>query len=331
VVTYFVTGATGFIGSRLVRQLVQEGHAVRALVRDPWRAESLSVIGVDLRRGDVTEKDSMREPMAGVDGVFHVAGWYKVGTRDITSGQRINVDGTRNVLELMRELAIPKGVYTSSIAVFGDTRGQLVDESYRHDGPWLSEYDRTKWAAHYQVAEPMMREGLPLVIVQPGVVYGVGDPSGIGQAIRKFLQRRLPTIPRDGAICWAHVEDTARVHLQAMDRGRPGESYVVAGEPHTYAEAMRIASRITGIPPPKLEVPSRTLRRLTPLMAALERIAPVPEQYSAEYLRVAAATYLATSEKARRELGFAPRSLEEGFREVLPAELANLGLPRPPV
>ncbi len=91
--------------------------------------------------------------------------------------ERIHVQGTRNVLELMRELDIPRGVYTSTLAVFSDTKGRLVDETYRHNGPWLSLYDRTKWLAHYRVAEPMIRQGLPLVIVQPGLVYGPGDTS----------------------------------------------------------------------------------------------------------------------------------------------------------
>jgi nucleoside-diphosphate-sugar epimerase len=333
---YLVTGATGFIGSRLVRQLVEEGHQVRALVRDPWRAESLSVLGVDLRRGDVTDKDSIREPMDAVDGVFHVAGWYRVGGRDTTSAERINVGGTRNVLEVMRELAVPKGVYTSTVAVFGDTHGRIVDESFHQvlrtaeaGGPWSSEYDRTKWVAHYEVAEPMVREGLPLVIVQPGGVYGVGDTSPLGQMIRQYLRRQLPVVPRDAAICWGHVEDTARAHLLAMARGQPGQSYVIAGEPHTYAGAFRIAERITGIRAPRAEVPSRLLRRLARVAAVVERAVPLPAQYSSEYLRAAAATYLASNAKARQELGFAPRSLEDGFREVLPAELANLGLPRP--
>src|SRR5579884_4023999 len=117
--------------------------------------------------------------MAGADGVFHIAGWYKIGTRDKSEGERINVLGTRNVLEVMRELGIPKGVYTSTLAVFSDTRGRLVDETYQYTGKHLSEYDRTKWVAHYEVAEPMIARGLPLVIVQPGLVYGPGDTSGV--------------------------------------------------------------------------------------------------------------------------------------------------------
>jgi nucleoside-diphosphate-sugar epimerase len=323
--TYFLTGATGFIGSRVARQLVEAGHAVRALLRDPWRAEALPALGVELRRGDVTEKDSMREAMRGVDGVFHVAGWYQIGPRDTRSGQRINVDGTRNVLELVGELGIPKAVYTSTVAVFGDTHGQVVDETFHQGGPWLSEYDRTKWVAHYEVAEPMMRDGLPLVVVQPGGVYGVGDASPLGQTIRQYLRRQLLVVPKGGAVCWGHVEDTAGGHLLAMEKGRTGQSYVIAGEPHTYVDAFRTAERIVGIPAPRVQVPSGPLKGLAKAVAVVERFLPLPPTYSSEYLRVAAgATYLAGNAKARAELGFAPRTLEEGFREVLPAERANL-------
>jgi len=117
--------------------------------------------------------------MAGVDGVFHIAGWYKIGSRDLSEGERLNLAGTRNVLTAMKELRVPKGVYTSTLAVFSDTHGRLVDETYRHNGRWLTEYDWTKWIAYYEIAEPMIRAGLPLVIVQPGVNYGPGDTSEI--------------------------------------------------------------------------------------------------------------------------------------------------------
>ncbi|MBV8172635.1 MAG: NAD-dependent epimerase/dehydratase family protein, partial [Candidatus Eremiobacteraeota bacterium] len=194
---YFVTGATGFVGGAVARQLVQAGHAVIALARDPSRARHLTKLGVTIASGDVTDAASLRAPMTGVDGVFHIAGWYKIGERDRSPGAAINIEGTRNVLTVMKQLEIPKGVYTSTLAVNGDTHGALVDESYRTTGgPWLSEYDRTKWVAHHEVAEPMMRGGLPLVIVMPGAVYGPNDPSALGDMLRMYLKRRLPLTPR---------------------------------------------------------------------------------------------------------------------------------------
>jgi nucleoside-diphosphate-sugar epimerase len=141
---YFMTGATGFIGGVLARKLLARGHQVIAVVRSPDKASELAALGVEIHRGDVTDKESMRAPMTGADGVFHVAGWYKVGVRDKSPGQAINVEGTRNVLSLMRELHIAKGVYTSTLAIHGDTHGQIVDETYQAGPPFLSEYDRTK-------------------------------------------------------------------------------------------------------------------------------------------------------------------------------------------
>src|SRR5512143_4116772 len=164
---YFVTGATGFIGGAVARRLREAGHQVRALVRDPEKAGSLRQSGIHVFRGDVTDKESMRPGMQGVDGVFHVAGWYKIGTRDKSGGERINIQGTRNVLELMQELQIPKGVYTSTLGVNSDTDGKLVDETYRFNGKHVTEYDRTKAVAH-EIADEFIREGVRLNIVMPG-------------------------------------------------------------------------------------------------------------------------------------------------------------------
>ena len=153
---YFVTGATGFIGGRLTEQLINEGHEVVALCVPRRRRSIWQQWGFTLAEGDITEKDTMRDPMRGVDGVFHMAAWYKVGVESELA-EKINVDGTRNVLELMRELDIPKGVYTSTVGVFSDTDGVLADESYYFDPTredFLSEYERTKWQAHYEVAQP---------------------------------------------------------------------------------------------------------------------------------------------------------------------------------
>ena len=137
---YFVTGATGFIGGEIVKQLIGRGHKVVALVRSPEKAGMLKALGVEMHAGDITERDTLRAPMQGVDGVFHVAAWYKVGVDEPLADQ-INVDGTRNVLKTMRTLEIPRGVYTSTVAVFSDTKGVVPDETYRYDGPHLSEYE----------------------------------------------------------------------------------------------------------------------------------------------------------------------------------------------
>jgi nucleoside-diphosphate-sugar epimerase len=320
---YLVTGATGFLGGELVRQLLDAGDEVVALVRDPARARTLEAAGALLRHGDVTDPRSVRTAMEGADGVFHLAAWYEVGVRNPRADQ-VNVDGTRTVLEFVDELGIPRAVHTSTLAVFSDTHGRLVDESYRYDGPHLSAYDRTKWRAHYEVAEPMARAGTPVVIVQPGVIYGPGDAGPTGRTLRRFLRGRLFAVPKRTAYCWGHVEDVAQGLVQAMERGRIGESYIVCGPPHTLIEALAIGERVTGIRAPRWEVPPALLRALGHGLGFAGRLIP-PARGPAELLVVAAGvTYLGDSTKARRELGFDPRPLEVGFREVLPAMLEEL-------
>lgn len=327
---FFVTGATGFIGGHLVRQLTGAGHEVAALVRRPPSARHLADLGVDVYKGDITDKESMRNPMKDVDGVFHVAAWYKIGVRDRRPAELINVGGTRNVLELMQDLEVPKGIYTSSLAVFSDTKGKMVDETYRHDGPFLSEYDRTKWMAHFQVAEPMMKAGLPLVVVQPGLVYGPGMAGPLREPLVRYLQGKLRALPKGNAYCWGHVEDTVRGHLLAMEHGRPGESYILAGPPHTIGGAFEIAERITGIPAPSRRAAPGTLRFLAVLTSVFGRILPLSSLYHPETLRVTAGTtYLGDSGKAERELGFEARPLEVGLRETLAHEMRLLGLALP--
>jgi nucleoside-diphosphate-sugar epimerase len=322
---YLVTGATGFIGGRLVRQLRQEGHQVTALVRDPAQAAALADLGVTLARGDVTDRESMRTPMQGVDGLFHLAGWYRIGARDKTEGRRVNVLGTRNALELMQELGIPKGVYTSTLAVNSDTRGRLADEGYRHSGRYLSEYERSKAEAH-RIAEQFIARGLPLVIVMPGLVYGPGDTSIVHSTLVSYLQRRLPVIPRRTAYGWAHVEDVAQAHRLAMEKGRPGEAYIVCGPTHTLIEALRLAHTLAGIPLPRI-APPLLLKAMSVFMAVLERLLPLPALYTAEGLRViAGTTYIGDDAKARRELGYSPRPLEIGLREAVEHEMRLLGM-----
>jgi nucleoside-diphosphate-sugar epimerase len=325
-VRYFVTGATGFIGGRLVRQLVKGGHEVTALARIPQAARPLVELGVEVYKGDVTDRASLRAPMEGADGIFHLAAWFKVGVWDHRQAVPVNVDGTRNVFELMDELAIPRGVYTSSMAAFGDTRGQVVDESYRPTGPFPSEYDRTKWMAHFQVAEPMMKAGLPLITLQPGLVYGPGLTGPLRDPFVDYLRGKLRLLPKRNAFDWGHVDDTVQGHLQAMERGRPGEDYIISGPHHTLVEAFQIAEEITGVPAPTRRASPGTLRFIAGLSSVFGRLFRVSWRYHPETLRSAIATYQGDSSKAQKEIGFEARPLKEGLGEWLEYEMRLLGM-----
>ena len=320
---YFLTGATGFVGGRLAQMLRDRGHAVVAVVRNPGKAGALSAIGVQVVKGDVTDKESMRAPMTGCDGVFHVAGWYKVGVKDKAPGQAINVDGTRHVLELMEELQVPKGVYTSTLAVNSDTHGVERDESFHFTGKHISAYDRTKAEAHH-VADAFIRGGLPLVILQPGLIYGPGGTSLSDEALRNFLRGKLPMIPSRSAYSWAHVDDICTAHILAMEKAAPGSTYIISGPSHTLVEAMQTAARITGKKMPMV-VPPWMLRTTGFFSSIAEIFMTLPEMYSSEAMRVqAGVTYLGNNAKARRELGYNPRPLEQGLRETLTYELEKM-------
>lgn len=323
---YLVTGATGFVGGRVARQLREAGHEVVVVVRDPKKAAPLAALGLQLAPGDVTDKESMRGAMTGVDGVFHIAGWYKVGVKDKSPAAAINIDGTRNVLELMKELAIPKGVYTSTLAVNSDTGGRVVEENYRFTGEHISEYDRTKAVAH-DIAEHFIQQGLPLVIVQPGLIYGPDDHGPSHDLFVAFLKRALPGIPLKTAYCWAHVDDIAQGHILAMEKGPAGENYFVCGPVHTLVDALQLAQQITNVAAPALMLPPWQLKAMSKVMGVVERVMPVPDNYSSEYLRVSAGvTYLGNNAKAKRVLGWTPRPLAEGLVETLQGEMRLLGM-----
>jgi dihydroflavonol-4-reductase len=330
---YFVTGATGFIGTRLVERLASEGHDVTALTRERSNAAHLPE-AVTVVEGDVTDADSMREAMRGVDGLFHLAAWFQLGpgpwNRD--KAERINVEGTRTVLELMDDLDVPKGVYVSTVGVYGNTGGEYVDESYRSPNSLPTVYQETKWRAHYEVAEPMMDDGLPLVVATLGAIYGPGDKPYGGTprtAVIDYLNGDLPVIPSDFVMSLDHVDDTAANLVRAMERGTPGEEYIVAGEPRSLVEYFGIAEECTGVPAPRA-VPGALFGLLRYGVAAVETVARPPAGFESELLGFfASGRVLVDNAKARRELGVEHRSLEDGVREYMRWEMDQQGMTPP--
>jgi dihydroflavonol-4-reductase len=314
----FVTGGTGFIGQHVIRKLLARGYEVVALARSPLSesARRLTAMGAEVVAGDILDVDSMREPMAGSDVVFHIAAWYKIGDPNPAQAEIINVGGTRKVLRLAYELDIPKIIYTSTVAVFGHTKGQLVDESFYQGGPFLSEYDRTKWLAHYKVALPLIEKGAPITIVMPGVVYGPGDTSWIADTMRLFY-RGLPILTGpETTVTYAHVEDIAEGHILAAEKGQVGESYVLAGPAIPLGEMVEFWGYLTGKRAPQLYVPASLVRPTAPLMGAISAAVPLPALLSQEATEILGATYMARSDKARAELGWQTRPLQTGMLET---------------
>lgn len=315
---YALTGGTGFIGRYLARQLREADHEVIAVVRNPAKAASLSALGVDLVPGDVTSRSSMVKAFEGADGVFHVAGWYKVGSSDPEQGWAVNVQGTRNALDAARDAGVPRVVYTSTVAVNSDTHGEVRDETYTFTGEHLSVYDHTKAQAH-EIAQGFAADGLDVVITMPSAVYGPGDTSQIGELIRQAARRKRVLVPAGMRICMAYVDDIATGHVLAMESGRSGESYMLAGPRTTMAEVLRITSEIAGGPAP-IVMPDAMVGASALSAGFLERFLPLPATYRSESLRASRASYLGSPAKAQAELGWHARDLRTGLGATVQAE-----------
>jgi dihydroflavonol-4-reductase len=326
----FVTGGTGFIGGHLVRRLVQRGDQVVALVRSPHSAAALEAAGVTTVLGDVRERESMRAGMTGCDMVFHAAAWFKTGAKDWQTAEEINVTGTRNVLSLAHELGVPRIVYTSTIAVFGDTHGALSSETSPAPGePFLTEYDRTKWRAHFEVALPLIQQGAPVIIVMPGAVIGPGDNSQMGVMMEWFYRGRFPLFPApEMSVCFAHVDDIVEGHILAAECGKVGESYILTGPCMKMRQAVELWAEVTGRPAPLLHLPPGLVKPFGPLMSLAGRYLAIPDMFSEEGARVADASYLARSDKARAELGWQARPLVDALQATFDSMAQTI--PAPP-
>jgi dihydroflavonol-4-reductase len=319
----FVTGGTGFIGGHVVRMLRKRGDEVEALVRDPGKADDLEALGARLVQGDLSDRAALARAMRGCDAVIHGAAVYKVGIPESERDamRRANVEGTENALGAAKDAGTPRVVYVSTIGAFGNTRGQIVDESYDHPGEgFTSYYEETKYEAH-QVAKRLIAEGLPCVIVQPGGVYGPKDHSALGKQIVDFASGRLPLVPfPELGLNMVHVEDVATGVLLALDKGKPGESYVLGGEITTMRGLMDSTADVMGKRRPRGNIPTGLLRALAPAGPVIGRLMGQPPNMRELVSSSDGVTFWAKDDKARAELGYQPRPLDRGLRETLAAE-----------
>jgi dihydroflavonol-4-reductase len=314
----FVTGGTGFIGKQLVRKLRARGDEVVALVRTPSKATDLDVEAVE---GDLSNEDAIKRGVEGCDPVFHVGATYKVGIPkdEHEAMYDANVRGTERVIDAATEAGVKRIVYVSTGNVYGNTRGQVVDESYVRPQPpdFLSYYDETKYKAH-QAALERIAKGAPVVIVQPGGVYGPDDPSELGNMIDQARtgKLKLRLFPEAG-FNFIFVDDVADGILLAHDKGRIGEAYNIAGEKSTMGELVDKTAELSGRKPPRLPMPAAMMKLAVPIGPLVGKLMGFPPNLGELIKTSDGVTFWMTDQKARDELGFAPRDLDTGLRQTL--------------
>jgi nucleoside-diphosphate-sugar epimerase len=320
----FITGGTGFIGGHVVRALLDRGDEVRALVRDPDKGRALAELGCNLVAGTLSSKDAITTGMQGCDAAIHGAAVYEVGIpqSEHRAMYEANVIGTENVLRAALEAKLPKSVYISTVGAFGNTRGQVVDESYEHPGTsFTSYYEETKLEAHRLAKRLIAEEGLPCVIVQPGGVYGPQDRSPIGQQMKQFLAGRMPLIAfPDLGFNMVHVDDVAAGVLLALDRGTPGEAYVLGGQITTMRELIQTLAGVSGKKAPRRAMPTPLMKAMTPFGPIVGKVMGQGPNLRELISSADNVTFWAKHDKAMSELDYSPRGLEQGLRDTLEAE-----------
>lgn len=316
----FLTGGTGFIGGHVAGKLRERGDEVLALVRNPAKAGPLRDAGCELVEGSLADETAIASALEGCDAAIHGAAIYEVG---IPEGRRsamheANVAGTERVLGAALAAGTPRVVYISTIAAFGNTHGDVVDESYQHPArEFTSHYERTKHEAHL-VALRLIEEGLPCVIVQPGGVYGPGDHSELGNLSKQVLAGRLPLIPfPDFGMTVVHVDDVAGGVLLALDKGAMGESYVLGGEVTTNREMIRTVAEVGGRKPPSRALPTSLMRAIAPAGRLVGPLMGYPPNMRELISSADGVTFWASSDKAKRDLGYSPRDLRTTVADTL--------------
>jgi farnesol dehydrogenase len=315
-----LTGATGFLGRTVARRLAAHGHALRVLVRATSRTEGLPG-GAELATGDVTDATSLHEAASGCDAVMHMAALVKIWVPDPRRFAEVNVGGLRNALAAARA-AGARLVYTSSFIALGPSGEGRLDAERPHPGPpYRNAYERTKADAD-AVARRAAADGHDVVIVYPGVVYGPGDMTDgniVARMVADHLNGRLPALvgPADRRWSYAFVEDVAEGHAQALERGRPGERFVLGGEDATLAELFALVRDMTGHAPPRLRLPygvASAIGRAQWLWA--EATGHVPQLTHGE-VGVFREHWACDSSKAQERIGYRAHPLAEGLRETI--------------
>jgi dihydroflavonol-4-reductase len=328
----FLTGATGFVGAHVAQMAALQGAELRLLTRSSSNTKNLP-IGAEIVVGDLREPEKFASALAGCDALIHVAADYRLWVPDPAEMYKANVEGTRELLRLAREAGVRRVVYTSSVATMGFKKdGTIVDEETPvSEADMIGHYKRSKWMAE-QVAMEAARAGQQVIILNPTTPIGSLDtkPTPTGRIVVDFLNGNFPAYV-DTGLNLVDVDEIARMHLVALERGTPGERYILGGENLTLKQILDRLAAITGLPSPTMKVPHAVAMAFALFDEAITgKLRGKEPRATVEAVRMGRKMMFASSAKAERELGLRVMSVENALRSACAWFVANGYAPAPP-
>jgi dihydroflavonol-4-reductase len=320
----FVTGATGFVGAHVALMAAAQGAELRLLTRATSNVKNLPV-GADVVVGDLREPQRFASALQGCDAVIHVAADYRLWVPDPAEMYKANVEGTRELLRLAREAGVGRVVYTSSVATMGFHGNAVVDEETPvSEADMIGHYKRSKWMAE-QVALEAARAGQEVIVLNPTTPMGSMDtkPTPTGRIVVDFLNKNFPAYVETG-LNLVDVEEIARMHLVALERGTPGERYILGGENLTLKQILDRLAAITGLPSPTMKVPHAVAMAFAFFDETITgKLRGKEPRATVEAVRMGKKMMFASSAKAERELGLRVISVEGALRAAVEWFVAN--------
>lgn len=318
--TTLVTGASGFVGAAVARQLLAQGHEVRALVRPSGDRRNLQGLALSLVEGDLGDPDSLRRAVAGCEWLFHIAADYRLWVPDPQAMLRVNVAGTETLLQRAGDAGVKRIIYTSSVAALGLNQDQSPADE---ETPVLLEnmighYKRSKFIAEQAVRKLVATQGLPVVIVNPAAPLGPRDvkPTPTGRIVLDTLRGKMPAYVQTG-LNVVHVDDVAQGHLLAFEKGAPGERYILGGENMTLKAILDAVCACAGLAPPRIRLPRAALYPVAWLAEGWAKLSGITPPVTVDSLRMAGKFMYFSSAKARQALGYRPRPARHAIEDAV--------------
>jgi farnesol dehydrogenase len=313
-----ITGATGYLGTKLTHLLAERGESVRLLQRSASKIEVLDRPEISIVYGDILDKESLKTAMKGVSKVYHMAAYARLWARDPLMYHNINVEGTRNVLDAALNAGIMKMVHTSTAGVVGPS-GQLpMNEEMPRVAGFFNSYEKTKWEAE-KLSMDYASKGLHVTIVNPSRVYGPGLDTGsnpITKIVELYLQNKWHVIPGSGNDIgsYCYVDDVIEGHVLAMEKGQSGERYLFGGVNATFNELIQTISVKSGVSKKLWHIPFPLLLVFSKAQLWYAGVSGKPPMITPEWVKKYDYNWALDSSKAINELGYRVRSLEEGLQ-----------------